>query len=595
MQRFSLTNATNLVDERLDQMNFKFVSEQILNLWDSLQCKSTLDLVDLERSDFAGFQDEESAWVTTQNLCVLYHATDLESRFGTTVRKIIYSHFEDLLEITEFGFIKKLDGIVNVFTQSEHYVLLKQRFIEEAVGIIFGIVPRLWDSDVVRSLYGEYILKEIRKCGCGLDAKTIYNITPFLLKDRGMVEEILDNLMYDGILTSESMHTPSVARTSDNVFGDRYSELDLGSERKNMLYMRFNGATLDVIGKYYGLTRERVRQLNNVTIHAIKEAGLVFEEDVYLPLFLEYELTKKQSELIFGTKIVYNYIHIMYKQELKQNKLVKKLPLYRAGELLSSFCATSYTKRVKQFVDIMNTLNEPELKCLELNEIRSVTMLDVIKIFIFEENKNKLLKASEIHKMYKSCVNNFSEGFLYFMKSSKVKELREVSEKYLDGYRKILPGSLYAGPSLVRYYDFSSYDYKMLFETLRLERYKDVELSAKKLYNENKSVCSIYDINNEGELHRLLRILLSKPEDYQGVPNNLDITFLKLPIIRFGNADRTQQFIDIIKEYRSIRRCNLLREIEERYGFESGGCGTPIFGNLQSYHIGNGIYTVNNN
>lgn len=91
-------------------------------------------------------------------------------------------------------------------------------------------------------------------------------------------------------------------------------------------------------------------------------------------------------------------------------------------------------------------------------------------------------------------------------------------DSYRGRYNKILQSDkvLTKHNQMMRYYDISSRNYDELYNTLNLNQFSDVEISARKLFDENSDLMRDYDIHDEYELHNLLKKTICK-EDYPNI------------------------------------------------------------------------------
>ena len=109
----------------------------------------------------------------------------------------------------------------------------------------------------------------------------------------------------------------------------------------------------------------------------------------------------------------------------------------------------------------------------------------------------------------------------------------------------------------MRYYNIDSYEYDDLFKTLNLNQYNNIEISALKLFRENPEVMREYDIQDEYELHNLLKKIC---------PKDMDISFKRMPNIEFGKADRDKQVMDLLLEMAPVTNTDLADAYEKQFG-----------------------------
>ena len=90
-----------------------------------------------------------------------------------------------------------------------------------------------------------------------------------------------------------------------------------------------------------------------------------------------------------------------------------------------------------------------------------------------------------------------------------------LSVQFIEGIRKI-------------------YDVKQLFNELGLDNYIGLEISTLKLFLANPDLMAEYNIQDEYELHNLMKKCEDKLPD-------IGITLGRMPFIAIGNADRAKQ------------------------------------------------------
>ena len=87
-----------------------------------------------------------------------------------------------------------------------------------------------------------------------------------------------DNAKLSDFIVDEAALSPDTKITQDNLFCDIKKMLNhLSEKERNVLIMRYglddNGVkkTLEEIGSYYGVTRERIRQIENRAMSKLKK------------------------------------------------------------------------------------------------------------------------------------------------------------------------------------------------------------------------------------------------------------------------------------------------------------------------------------
>lgn len=97
-----------------------------------------------------------------------------------------------------------------------------------------------------------------------------------------------------------------------------------------------------------------------------------------------------------------------------------------------------------------------------------------------------------------------------------------------------------------------------------------------------------YDIRNEYELHNLLKKYL----DNRFI-EELQIEFLKMPILKFGNCDRQRQVEELLFSHAPIENNLLAEKYEEKFGVRANTVLANFFDCIKVYMI-NKVYTVSN-
>lgn len=108
--------------------------------------------------------------------------------------------------------------------------------------------------------------------------------------------------------------------TYNRSFFDLLEDGVLSEKATAVLKMRLQGATLEEIGRHYGHTRERIRQIISKAMVCLTNKGhMYFEEDKYSYFFKTYAFDKDW----FITQIekqerVWHYLSVRYEQGNKE-------------------------------------------------------------------------------------------------------------------------------------------------------------------------------------------------------------------------------------------------------------------------------------
>lgn len=349
---------------------------------------------------------------------------------------------------------------------------------------------------------------------------------------------------------------------------ENISEID--EKLKIILIKKMNGVTLETIGNEYGLTRERVRQILLKSIRSIygeyrRSYGVnVFNEDYYRYFFETYEVEKADLEKWFGiTPGTVTYFELTDSKhgKVSLHKALEDMDL-SAGMRLK---VKKYINRNKIYVDGMYI--EKQIADLEEFVIRKyctddVSFSDFVNIY------NDFLSKMEIPK---------DEKLYYTDEMMRTRKNRLTDAHFL----------LWKYSEQMRYYDVDGKDYTELLDILDLGGYKNIELSTSKFMDMYPEIMKKYDIRDQYELHNLLRKIIADGK----YP---ELTFGRMPELKFGSFDRTAALIDLLIDNSPISIEDFAELVHKEFGYEQSTAIMTYFQPLAQYYH-EGIYSVNFN
>lgn len=315
--------------------------------------------------------------------------------------------------------------------------------------------------------------------------------------------------------------------------------------RGYVLTERLHGRTLEDIGNELNVQRERVRQISNKAL----ERHPTLYEDHYAEVFQKYDFSRNDFCQAFQeNETVYEYLKIQYKSgELPPEELMddESFPIIfrRAGERIA----------YKNCVQIGSTIVPCKRDSLCDYALRQYAA-DEISFTSFVDRYHALLSDLGIEDISKLMISG-------------------------RGYENKLAASkniLWKHGKCLRYYPISLYDYANLLDTLNLNQYTDIEISALKLFIEHTELMREYDIRDEYELHNLLKKICTE-ETY---PN---IRFPRMPTIEFGNFNRDQQVVDLLLSCAPISKEDFAQRYEEEYGIKASSVMANYLGCIVAY------------
>lgn len=328
-------------------------------------------------------------------------------------------------------------------------------------------------------------------------------------------------------LTLESLIEKNIINYRDNSY--RYTFLNLkeiiskiGNEKlKDMVVLKLQGKSLQEIANKYGITRERVRQIENKFM-----LNIIVEEDIFRDIVEEYNFNKNEFMLIFDSnEEIYEYLKCKYE----------------FGE-----------KTIEEFLE-----ERPEF----VNEEKNEKLLYMNKEVMYNNSKIKL-NYTEIIKEYVKKIKNIKslKEILEELNSDlESLGLQPIDERYLEARLSKLDNVICETGKRYKYLDYITIlEDKKTFLKNMINELPDGYYSTLKVFRENEKFFKSINIENEYEVHNLLRKVFS------GEITN--VTFAMMPSFFVGDIDIEQFFFEIIKEYEPIQIIEFLNIIEERYG-----------------------------
>ena len=308
------------------------------------------------------------------------------------------------------------------------------------------------------------------------------------------------------------------------------------SIEKKMVLKKYAGETLEVIGSEFGITRERARQIIQKFIGrnlSNSSVSLVFKEDKYKYLYQNYAILKSDFINIFHDIKAYSYLSMRYNHgkkdldEISDDQFVdsnlKKLCLkysFRNYILLDG----EYVLKKKGYL----------LKHFLKVEKKEFKQHDLINIF------NDYLAKILPYEFEKFIID------MQFLRSVASRNDPEIISKY---------------PSILRYYNFYSYDYSELLETLDLKPYNNMEISAKILFDNYKFLMDKYNISDFCGLHCILKRICSN-----GFIGGCKVSFGRNPMLQIGKINRKEYILNKWKENNYSSYAEFAREISAETG-----------------------------
>lgn len=338
---------------------------------------------------------------------------------------------------------------------------------------------------------------------------------------------------------------------------------ELDEEKKDIITRRLNGETLKSIGDSIGKTRERIRQIEKKFFDSLEKIQI--QENMYKNIFFEYDWTEEIFLKIFKEKkTTFFYLQILEKKE--NSSLYEKKSL---KEILNEKEINLKTKKIieeKIYLDYVILKNGNKIKVAK-NEL-----LDYILEHYVEEG----LRYEEVFVIYKNFLKEYSLE----------KNLKLLfTEKYFESKIETHPKILLQNGRKIRYYGDILITEDELIKALDLKKYRDIELSTKKIFDENLYQMEEWDIQDEYELHNLIKKVI-KDKD------KLKLEVSKMPTLKFGKSDREMQILNLLVTLSPVSAKDFSVEYEKIYGVKNEVVIANYLLNFSKYYQ-EGLYIIN--
>ncbi|MBR3431356.1 MAG: ADP-ribosylglycohydrolase family protein [Clostridia bacterium] len=384
------------------------------------------------------------------------------------------------------------------------------------------------------------------------------------VKERLLLQAV-SHLVRDGLLIQDgdrySLHHDTLYEYVQKLLEQEAKHLN--ARNVNVLLRRMNGETLVEIGDSLGMTRERIRQLEEKakeTInHRLKADHSCLEEDRWQYLFTTYggtrELYLKHLRL---PELMWNYLGLKYKRGSAS------MDDALADELLPA----GVRRAIEQYI------HEEDVR---LDGVYLPAKRMKLEDYVAEKFCRDDVSFDDYCSLYNDFLQQHGISDENLLITNAVKSSRQ---NHLADSDVIL----WKQDRRLRYYDIAGRDYTDLFAALELSRYKDIEISARKLLLENREIMRRYDIRDEYELHNLLKKLHAESE-------NPSLTFGRMPMLLFGRFDRDEAVRDILFAMAPVNQDELAEMISLEYGVAVPTVKANWLSGIQEYyHMG--MYSV---
>ena len=338
---------------------------------------------------------------------------------------------------------------------------------------------------------------------------------------------------------------------------------ELDEEKKDIITRRLNGETLKSIGDSIGKTRERIRQIEKKFFDSLEKIQI--QENMYKNIFFEYDWTEEIFLKIFKEKkTTFSYLQILEKKENSS--------LYEKKSLKEILNEKEINLKIKKIIEEKIYLDYVILKNGDKIKVAKNELLDYILEHYVEEG----LRYEEVFVIYKNFLKEYSLE----------KNLKLLfTEKYFESKIETHPKILLQNGRKIRYYGDILITEDELIKALDLKKYRDIELSTKKIFDENLYQMEEWDIQDEYELHNLIKKVI-KDKD------KLKLEVSKMPTLKFGKSDREMQILNLLITLSPVSAKDFSVEYEKIYGVKNEVVIANYLLNFSKYYQ-EGLYIIN--
>lgn len=380
------------------------------------------------------------------------------------------------------------------------------------------------------------------------------------------VRETFDGLSYDERVVLSARY--GLYNECFKVLEDIFKKYDVAHES---LFPENRKYTFEEIGQKIGVTRQRIQQ--HVS-RILKKFNENFKEK-----FQEYYEILSQ---LFKNEQSYLYI-----QEIDKIKKYEFLinAIWKSYKDTSFYIDFSVGLIIKKGFPLEQLLEEKVLPADVKHRIEKFIYRNYVTI------DNKRIKDNRIEildyylKAYCRKPKKFSDIQTLYKYMLIANGLRNRTDLLYDDttlYNRLthLNYILLSSGKIMRYYEPENIN--IVIKNINLDKYHDIEISARKIFFDNFELMEKYEIYDEYELHNLLKKNI----------NNPNIDFVRMPTIRFGSANREKQVLDLLKMLSPISPMELAKAYSDEYGVDT----TTFFAGYLKYisqYLDNGVYTLN--
>lgn len=308
------------------------------------------------------------------------------------------------------------------------------------------------------------------------------------------------------------------------------------------LYSRYHGETLEEIGKEFGVTRERARQ---ITTKGTGKVTAYHEAQDHTPLFAEDK---------------YRYLYSTYSIRSIRGRIAISESTFKYFEMAG-------VKKGKKPIE--EALTDKRISA----DVRALILNAMADEVVYVDGRLIKLSRSELEEEYlkqrgqsEMLFDDFADGFNKYLESLGVPDGDIYYTEENAGYRHWRLSEknfvLWKDGSVLRYYDIAGTDFTEFLAELDLGQYKNTGFSTQVLMWKHPDLMKKYDIRDKYELHNLLRKIVPDGS-YNGFHCG------RMPSVSFGEFDMNEAMLELLRENAPIREMDLINIASEKYGYDA--------------------------
>lgn len=319
---------------------------------------------------------------------------------------------------------------------------------------------------------------------------------------------------------------------------ENWTSIGLSETDFDILIKRLNGFTLTEIAKDFNITRERIRQKITKIFDIIDNFNQIngygsFDEDFYAYFYSSYDIPSSAISYFKIDKQTLNYLKIKYNRGLKSldDSITDENLPYPLRLSINSYLRRNYILVDDEYVKMQK--------------------MDVLISFL----KNYVVVPTRFNLI----IDKFNQWLTENHPTLDKFLIDEESDRGLITRVSESSFCLLSEGKNIRYYNIFNTDYERFINTLKLDRFKDIQISTYRLFNEFPDLMKEFNILNQYELHNYLKKTI--PED-----NEYNLVFSRMPTLNFGEFVMKEYIYNKIDQNPNINKVELQRLVCKELG-----------------------------